>query len=468
MLKWKLKVENFGKIKSACIEPSPLMIFLGDNNSGKSYLMSLIWGLMKNYTHIFLKEDNYKLESYKNLKEVIDNLLETNSEYNIDNFFRLYEKFLNEILALNKDFLVKNIFNKEIQIDKLEISIVDDDISKYKNLLSKFKDNFSGIRKGVLGLKNTLYNLLIQYENITKDEENSKFQENNNYEENLKAVKINIEDFNKFTHSYIINYFIFKSMTKGVSLKSPLFLPASRTGFMLTYKTLLNESINNAFGSNNEQNSRFTKPIIDFLNKFVNLGTENNINNKEIVEFLEQNLLQGRIIKDQSPIKNISYKPKNMDNDLPLYLTSSLVTEVAPFALFLNDKDYKTVMIEEPEAHLHLKAQIIMARAISMLVNKNTNVWLTTHSDTFLQQINNLIKLNNHPKKEELLNKFGFKENEILDFNDVRVYEFEIKGGQTTVTNIKGSNEGFPTQTFNDVLYKLTNEMLDLEEDYDD
>ncbi len=434
MLKWKLKVENFGKIKSACIEPSPLMIFLGDNNSGKSYLMSLIWGLMKNYTHIFLKEDNYKLESYKNLKEVIDNLLETNSEENIDNFFRLYEKFLNEILALNKDFLVKEIFNKEIQIDKLEIILLKS---------QKYDEVFCNLRKK---MKEKLYNLLGGINNRQKTVFSSGSLEG-------KLIDEYIRNFS------LLNYF---------DLKSPLFLPASRTGFMLTYKTLLNESINNAFGSNNEQNSRFTKPIIDFLNKFVNLGTENNINNKEIVEFLEQNLLQGRIIKDQSPIKNISYKPKNMDNDLPLYLTSSLVTEVAPFALFLNDKDYKTVMIEEPEAHLHLKAQIIMARAISMLVNKNTNVWLTTHSDTFLQQINNLIKLNNHPKKEELLNKFGFKENEILDFNDVRVYEFEIKDGQTTVTNIKGSNEGFPTPTFNDVLYKLTNEMLDLEEDYDD
>lgn len=434
MLKWKLKVENFGKIKSACIEPSPLMIFLGDNNSGKSYLMSLIWGLMKNYTHIFLKEDNYKLESYKNLKEVIDDVLETNSEENIDNFFRLYEKFLNEILALNKDFLVKEIFNKEIQIDKLEIILL-----KSQN----YNEVFCNLRKK---MKERLYNLLGGINNRQK----------------IFSASASLEG--KLIYEYIRLF----SLLKYFDLKSPLFLPASRTGFMLTYKTLLNESINNAFGSNNEQNSRFTKPIIDFLNKFVNLGTENNINNKEIVEFLEQNLLQGQIIKDQSPIKNISYRPKNMDNDLPLYLTSSLVTEVAPFALFLNDKDYKTVMIEEPEAHLHLKAQIIMARAISMLVNKNTNVWLTTHSDTFLQQINNLIKLNNHPKKEELLNKFGFKENEILDFNDVRVYEFEIKDGQTTVTNIKGSNEGFPTPTFNDVLYKLTNEMLDLEEDYDD
>lgn len=38
---WTLHVENLAKIKSA-----PLMCFVGDNNSGKSYLMSALWGIL--------------------------------------------------------------------------------------------------------------------------------------------------------------------------------------------------------------------------------------------------------------------------------------------------------------------------------------------------------------------------------------------------------------------------------------
>ncbi|MED4870069.1 AAA family ATPase [Geobacillus stearothermophilus] len=41
---WALKVERFGKIKQGEIDIAPLMLFVGDNNSGKSYLMSLLWG----------------------------------------------------------------------------------------------------------------------------------------------------------------------------------------------------------------------------------------------------------------------------------------------------------------------------------------------------------------------------------------------------------------------------------------
>ena len=42
---YKLIVENYGKIEKAELEISPLTLFVGDNNSGKSYLLSLIWTL---------------------------------------------------------------------------------------------------------------------------------------------------------------------------------------------------------------------------------------------------------------------------------------------------------------------------------------------------------------------------------------------------------------------------------------
>ncbi|MGN0357426.1 MAG: AAA family ATPase [Blautia sp.] len=40
--KWTLHVENFAKIKMADVQISSLISFVGDNNSGKSYLMSLL------------------------------------------------------------------------------------------------------------------------------------------------------------------------------------------------------------------------------------------------------------------------------------------------------------------------------------------------------------------------------------------------------------------------------------------
>jgi|GEM_PF-5100390 len=42
---WKVKVEKLEKIDTADINITPLTMFVGDNNSGKSYLMTLIYNL---------------------------------------------------------------------------------------------------------------------------------------------------------------------------------------------------------------------------------------------------------------------------------------------------------------------------------------------------------------------------------------------------------------------------------------
>ena len=42
---WKLEVQEYGKIEYAEIAMAPLTLFVGDNNSGKSYLLTLLWGI---------------------------------------------------------------------------------------------------------------------------------------------------------------------------------------------------------------------------------------------------------------------------------------------------------------------------------------------------------------------------------------------------------------------------------------
>lgn len=46
MNRWSVHVKNFGKIEEADVEIAPLTLFVGDNNSGKSYMMTLIYGLL--------------------------------------------------------------------------------------------------------------------------------------------------------------------------------------------------------------------------------------------------------------------------------------------------------------------------------------------------------------------------------------------------------------------------------------
>ena len=63
MPSWKLYVEDYGRIKHAEIEAAPLTLFVGDNNSGKSYLLALLWGIRS------LGISTFMGEQYLNLRE---------------------------------------------------------------------------------------------------------------------------------------------------------------------------------------------------------------------------------------------------------------------------------------------------------------------------------------------------------------------------------------------------------------
>ena len=43
---WTVSVEDVGPIKSASVTLAPFVVLVGRNNSGKSYMASLVWALL--------------------------------------------------------------------------------------------------------------------------------------------------------------------------------------------------------------------------------------------------------------------------------------------------------------------------------------------------------------------------------------------------------------------------------------
>jgi len=243
----------------------------------------------------------------------------------------------------------------------------------------------------------------------------------------------------------------------------PLFLPASRTGFMLTYK-LLASNLMNVLGYEKNIDINFTLPIIKFLQALI-MQKESKKYPKDIIEFLEIEILEGEIISKEKIIKEYTYKPKNMKNDISLHITSSLVVELAPLIILLKSNlRYKSIFIEELEAHLHPKIQKIITRVIIKLLNKGYPIVITTHSDTIFQHINNMIKLYNAKNQKELLEKLNYSKDDILDPKKIKVYEFKIINNKTEVRPLKLTKEGFEVPSFNNALIDLAKESMILSE----
>jgi len=84
------------------------------------------------------------------------------------------------------------------------------------------------------------------------------------------------------------------------------------------------------------------------------------------------------------------------------------------------------LMIDEPELNLHPEQQRLIARLLARLVNAGIKVFLTTHSDYLIRELNILIMLNRKEERlERIRNEEGYKENELLDAGQVRVYTAE-------------------------------------------
>jgi predicted ATPase len=82
------------------------------------------------------------------------------------------------------------------------------------------------------------------------------------------------------------------------------------------------------------------------------------------------------------------------------------------------------LMIDEPELNLHPGNQRRIARLFARLVNAGVKVFITTHSDYIIKELNILILL--HAKKKrfaKLKDKYKYIESELLDHKSVKVYE---------------------------------------------
>ena len=112
--KWTIHVENFAKIKSADVTIAPLMCFVGDNNSGKSYLMSVLWGILTLGKDIFPKKPS-EAKVYKQceswLRAHINAEVELSgsdmelyvSWFVVPTFNNALEKIVDEVYAFQED-----------------------------------------------------------------------------------------------------------------------------------------------------------------------------------------------------------------------------------------------------------------------------------------------------------------------------------------------------------------------------
>ena len=442
---WELVVEDFGKIKSAEIEVAPLTLFVGDNNSGKSYLLSLIWGIRNLGAEIFLNNSQFgEKELIDWVTEKITTAVKTGKcKFSLETVENLLEEVLNAEMQRKKEEFVKKIFNSDkISIGKLYI--------QFKNLNS-------------IDLEFNLHEGELLYLNIDG--------------EPVIALGKAVLEEKKYLENGFIQWGILQSIYAHIlktditrmDSNSCIYLPAARTGFMLTKDIINKVGRQNTFNISTEKETitPFVRPINQFLDVMTDLTTDYTENTEflELSRDIERELASGTVEISNMPNKEVQYVPDGYETGIPLRLTSAVVTELSPLILILKHKNQiDSLCYEEPEMCLHPQLQYKMGKIVGRIVNSGIEMIITTHSDLILQHINNMIKLSKRKDKKEVCRKLGYGSKDLLLCDDVRVYQFETKMKERTeVKELLCSEDGFVVPTFNNALDLIMDEAYEIQ-----
>lgn len=188
------------------------------------------------------------------------------------------------------------------------------------------------------------------------------------------------------------------------------YLPADRTGVMHAHRVVVSSLIDQAATGGlrpTRDLPMLSGVLADFLRQVIETSSGRRRHQGEhatIAQHVETAMLEGSIRGDSSEFSypTFYYQPNGWKHRLPLANSSSMVSELAPVVLYLRHyvATGDTLIIEEPESHLHPEAQAAFAVVLGHLVNAGVRVLVTTHSDWLLEQFANLVRMTELSKEE--------------------------------------------------------------------
>ncbi len=403
------EINKLGTIRNCQIKFKPLLIFSGPSNVGKSYSAFLVYFVIKHISEIELMsfiENNFSLELKK---------LKSKKDTNI--------------------VIEPQIFNKWLN----------DNVSQYlKYLLNSENINYSG-------------NIIAEFDKIdlffTIYEESA-----SNRKTNILAVKnLDKQYYLQSTESIplIVYEIISNELSKrilGTDSKQTLLLPPSKSALVNFTQT-----IDDQVGLGMYKEFLKDYKIIKETNKAAIKGNVIPKVLRENINSFMEDILNGNI----SEINKELYFSFS-DTMIPISAAASSIKELAPFLIAINKypPSLLSILFEEPESHLHPHLQIELAKLIALLHNFNCFFQITTHSDLFISQLNNLIRLNNLKNKNkslyiEYLNKFHLSPQHAVSTDKVGAYLF--KKNEKGFTNIIQQNidNGISLDSFDNAIENL-------------
>ena len=258
------------------------------------------------------------------------------------------------------------------------------------------------------------------------------------------------------------------------SLGLPAFyLPADRTGMTHAHSAIVSAMIDSAPLAGLQPvgpTPMLSGALADFLRQLIQIDrmphhTDDETLHADVHDIsrpIEQKILRGAVGVERSALINyphFTYRPDGWKEDLPLMYSSSMVSELAPIVLFLRYlvQPGNVLIVEEPESHLHPRAQVELTRQLAKLVQAGYRVIITTHSEWILEELANVVQRSQLPPEE--LSTVS-ESDAALTADQVGVWLFRQKRRPwgSEVVEITLDESGLYPSDFNDVAIALHND----------
>lgn len=460
-------ISNFGPILTGKFSIKPLTIFVGPNNSGKTYAATLAHSLLSSYGRrsswwdiVNLIKPHLKSKPFQSIISMMEQLALSSNDSEPVQIPAQCSNMANDIFleAPLKHRIIETIQNnfgtdpKNLINFNSESSCIDMSYNSNTRItLHKDKDP-------VLNLQHMTQSYVLQnYDDVIQvyqDVQNKKSNIDTQLAPQPHAHVNRVLDILRADANLGLRAFLTLALKieRDYLAHQPrsYYLPAARAGILSAYETIVSSVMQNAqyAGTQPFKIEQLSGTTSDFITSLIN------VNVALPHRFRNGNTIIGDMFggsiamsKPKSSIPKIIYKSLGME--IPMNRSSSGITEIASLQIFQNYMPhYDVLVLEEPEAHLHPENQTKLARHIIRFVKSGTRVILITHGVFFLEQLSMFIRMSKISPAER--KELGYDDDDFIDDNDVAPYLFKLNGeGRCSIHELSHSaDEGIHQDEF--------------------
>ncbi|MEM1168087.1 MAG: AAA family ATPase [Cyanobacteria bacterium P01_H01_bin.35] len=413
----KIKIQNLGVLKQAEFTLADLTIICGGNNTGKTYATYTLFGFLSTWKDILTINVDDKIQE-----------LFAEGVISID---------IQEYIEETQEIVTKGCQEYTKQLPKIFAAVPE-----------RFKETKFDVTVDINDINNI--NLNMKFEHKINFPGGELFSITKNDDSTELVVTLLVEKAKAEILTEIFNDFIANALKEIIFYQlfpNTFIASAERTGAAIFRKELnfarnrLLEEVSQADDKIDikkflferyqdyplpvEQNVEFTRELETIFKKRSFLYN----NHPEVLNDFAD-IIGGEYTVTSND--ELYYMPKQGKRSpkLSMLESSSAVRSLLDIGFYLKHEAQlgDLLMVDEPELNLHPENQRRVARLFARLINLGIKVFITTHSDYIIKELNTLIMLNHDkPHLKRIAEEEGYQKEELISAEQIKVYIAEEK-----------------------------------------